>query len=133
MIMQRNYLLFRVRACSEARLLLAYDPFDLTSNTKEVIIGGWSNTKSEIYGDMSSNETLVTEDTGSILNCDAFNDFWVQWSASGITVGKGSLNSQEFLRYDQSGLHNIHAVSVSTGAGSAGEWQVSVQSGELRS
>ena len=130
MVMGRKSLLFKVRACSEVRILLAYDPYDVTSNVKEVVIGGWSNTKSAIYGDLISNTTVATVDTINILSCDVFNDFWVEWYSAGIVVGKGtSLSSLEFMRYDDQNIHKINALSFSTGAGSAGEWQVGSQAG----
>lgn len=130
MLMQRNFFAFQVRACSEVRVLLANDPRDLSVNVKEVLIGGWSNTKSAVYGDLTSNQTVAEVDTNNILNCDSFNEFWIQWHSGGIDVGKGGLNTQIFLQHSDTNLHRIHALSISTGDGSSGEWQLSVQTGD---
>jgi Farnesoic acid 0-methyl transferase len=129
-----NFFLFRVRACSDVRLLLAAEPYSKNDNNgqhvHEVVIGGWHNSRSVIYRDLVSNTTAVEASTPNILSCDELRQFWIRWQSDGkIAVGQNVINTAEFLSYVDPAPHKINGISVSTGAGSSGEWQFVADSG----
>jgi len=121
---------FKVRACAEARILLSEDPFDLTTFSREIVIGGSSNTRSGIYD--INNQSLLETSTPAILQCEEFVDFWIRWQSNGgtITVGKGVIDVGVFLKYDDSDPHPVHAVSISTAQNNTGSWQLSTDAGK---
>ena len=125
---------FRVRACSEVRLLLTVEPYQNDPNNAqhihEIVIGGWQNTRSVIYRDTTSNVSVADSKTPNILSCDEFRQFWIQWSANGaISVGQNALGTSEFLRYVDIEPHRIYGISISTGSGSTGEWLIPAENG----
>ena len=129
LVTDAGFITFQVRACSEARILLAQDPFDVTSPNYEIVIGGSSNTKTSIVKDST---TLNEANTPGILSCDVPARFWIKWlPTSGIIVGDGILGSRELVRYDNTNMNPLYAVSISTGQGSTGEWQFESHSGKI--
>jgi hypothetical protein len=129
-----DYFLFRVRACSEVRLLLAAEPYGQDGSNgrhvHEIVIGGWHNTRSVIYLDIVSNVTAVETSTPNILSCDELRQFWIRWQSDGtIAVGENVIGTAEFLRYVDPNPHRIYGISVSTGAGYIGEWHFTADIG----
>lgn len=124
LVVHSVFVFFKLRACQEAKILLAENPYDLNVYAREVIIGGWSNSKSAIlkYGDGS---ILAEKNTTGILQCQMLQDFWIAWNRldGRLVVGKGELGKGEFLTYVDSDLRHIYGVSVTTGNGYHGEWQ----------
>jgi hypothetical protein len=120
-IVHQPFIAFQVLACREARILLTEDPFDLSVYTREVLLGGWGNTKSAIY--TKNNQTGVEKDTTGILDCEDFRQFWIRWESGVLSVGQGQLNGEELMSYEETESRSIVAVSISTGDGSTGEWQ----------
>jgi len=125
---------FRVRSCSEVRLLLTVEPYQIDPSNEEhiheIVIGGWQNTRSVIYLDTVSNISVADSNTPNILSCNEFRQFWIQWTGNGaIAVGQNELGTSEFLRYVDTEPHRIYGISISTGAGSTGEWHIPAESG----
>jgi len=122
---------FKVRACEEARILLTENPYNLATYSREVIIGGWNNTRSAIVRH-ENHSILVERETRTILQCSELQDFWIGWNKQNggrISVGKGVLGSGEFLTHMDPEFGHIYGVSVSTGNGFTGEWQFSTTVG----
>ena len=118
---------FQVQACSEARILIAEDPFNISTSNYEVVIGGSNNAKTSIVKDLT---TLAEADTPGILSCDGPNNFWIRWqSKSGITVGQGALDSNLLVNFANLNMNPLYALSISTGQGSTGEWQFESRAG----
>lgn len=119
---------FRLRTCGEARIQLFEDPFDWSQYSREIVIGGFNNTKSIIYG--TGNVTLAERDTVGIVQCEDSQQFWISWQGK-LAVGKGMINSEEFLSYADVFMRPIHGVSVLSGESYAGEWQFTRDAGEF--
>ena len=81
---------------------------------------------------MSTNSQPVhSADTNSMLKCDTLVDFWIRWGwDKSIRVGQGQLDEGQFLEWKDDDTQNIHAISLSTGDGTTGEWQFSSGVGE---
>jgi hypothetical protein len=128
-IVHHPFFTFKVRACGEARILLLADPFDVSLYSREIVIGGFSNTKVLIYD--SRNATLAERDIKGLLNCNELQQFWISWNLQTmlLLVGRGNVGNEELLQYSDTQLQPIHAVSVSTANGISGEWQFSRDAG----
>ena len=58
---------FTVRANNDAHVLLQKDRFDYTNNVVEIVIGGWSNTKSVIRNAVKGTD-LVSHTVSALVN-----------------------------------------------------------------
>lgn len=116
---------FRVKARNDAHIALS-DVSGHNANKYEVVISGWSNTKSVIrYGNQYRN--LVQKRTNGYLNQNEYREFWISWWDSGnkLRVGQGSIvGEQEFMNADLRDDKPINVIQFSTGWGSTGYWMV---------
>ena len=82
---------------------------------------------------MSANsEPVHSVDTPNMLKCDTLVDFWIRWGwDQSIRVGQGRLDEGLFLEWKDSDAQNIHAMSLTTGDGTTGEWRFSSNAGQV--
>jgi hypothetical protein len=73
----------RIKATSDACILLSDDGDSLAT---EILIGGWSNTRTVIR-DRPQFPHVAERSTPGVLSPAAFRDFWVAWSETTVTVG----------------------------------------------
>lgn len=121
---QKN-ILFKVRACSDAHIILAEYYAVTDYNVYEIIIGQNSNRKSIItYG--RNGVALDEQLKPSGLSCNYAQWFWIDWSR-GISVGTGyAVGDSIILNVNVSALpqsFDINAVAVTTGASVDGFWE----------
>ncbi len=91
-------IVFRVKACKDAKLFLGSIERNAGLMAFEVIIGQ-DNMKSAIKQSFGSNSSIEV-DTPYILSCDEYRAFHVSWSAKSIVVGMGSnILSGHFMHY----------------------------------
>lgn len=126
---QKSQITFQVRACSEVRVLLTADPFDLSLYTREFILGASGNTKSVILG--RNNATLVENITADVVQCNDFRQFLVSWESGMLQVSREQSTGGALLKHLDAEMRTVHAVSISTGDGSTGEWRFSRDAGEI--
>jgi Farnesoic acid 0-methyl transferase len=120
----KTSVLFKVRACSDVHILLAKFLAITDDGVYEIIIGEQSNQLSLIrYGIGGS--ILVQQNTQNVLHCSYAQWFWIDWSR-GISVGAGSQVGDSVFLQISSLPHrfDISAVSVATGQGVAGDWEL---------
>jgi len=110
-------------------VLLADDPFDLSKFTHEIVLGGWDNTKSAIFG--ANNETLVENATSGVVNCHDFTQFWIGWQSGLFQIFRGQPTGELLLRYQELNMQLVHAALISTGDQSDGEWLFSSSAGKI--
>lgn len=101
--------------------MLTDDPYGNINYYREIVIGAYGNTRSEILG--LGNVTLGSVATPGILQCDDFIQFWITWQTEALTVTQNQQNSVPFLKHIEVDRPPIHAVLISTGDGNSGEWQ----------
>ena len=123
---------FGVRACNDAHLGLFSILENNTLPMYEVVIGGWSNTQSAIRLS-SQGLDVVLVSTPGILSCAEFRSLWISWQDSHIQVGRGDVvGANIFMEWEDTEYSvTVEAVSLSTGWGASGEWQLGDLDGEL--
>lgn len=94
-----------------------YRPLDFF----EIVLGGWSNTKSVIRFTQSETELAVYE--GSICSMNDWVVVTVAWEDGRIMVSMGETPGENiFMEYTDSELRAVHWVGVMTGWGAEGNW-----------
>ncbi|XP_070210297.1 uncharacterized protein [Littorina saxatilis] len=80
-------LCFSVTICDNAHVLLASSatPCATGDPQYEIVIGGWSNTRSAIRAACQDDDVLVKVDPGP-LSCDEFRSFYVSWGEGVVRV-----------------------------------------------
>jgi hypothetical protein len=76
-----------VKACKDAHVGL-FETYNVNGNVYEIVIGGWTNTKSVIRK-AKQGENKVFKDA-IVLDCYKFVVMWVSWIGGVIKTGRGS-------------------------------------------
>ena len=96
----------------------------------EVLIGTAGNSKTVLTRNGDESNPRASEDTDSILDCNTFKAFWIEWTDEGlITMGAGDLRMNEILRYQDLSFHLIHGISFDT-KDTEGTWSFQDDVGE---
>jgi hypothetical protein len=119
---------FAIRSCHSARVALSTFHGNTATKTYEVVIGGWDNTLTVIRRSVGG-EIEQQAETPGVLDCDHYRHFWIrQEIASGeghLEVGEGhEVGNRVLLYYTDPDPYEVKSVSVSTGHGAKGDWQV---------
>jgi hypothetical protein len=117
-------IVFRVRACSDAHILLAQYFMVTDYDVYEIIIGTNANRQSVIREGLGGT-VLVEQNTADILHCNYSRWFWIDWSR-GISVGSGyEIGDSQFLNLDGVPNENFVAkyIAVATGQNVEGDWE----------
>ena len=89
----------------------------------EVVIGGWSNTKSVIRRAKQSQQK-VEASTPSIVSPTEFRGFWITYNNGVIKVGKEG--QEAFMEWIDPNPLPVNNMGYSTGWGSNGEFKFCV-------
>ena len=121
-------LVFRVRACSDARILLAFYMKTVQVGTYEIVLGSQLNSWSTI----SKNGTIAVQaNTPMVLNCQLSVSFWVSWWSTFLEVGTGAnFGENGLLAIQDPDLHKVRAVSLDTVSPVSGEWDLGSVEGQ---
>ena len=91
----------------------------------EIVIGGWSNTKTVVRkgGDFGRNNAEVDKASG-FLNETEFRQFWVSWENNVIAVGYGDIIGKDviFSYDDSSAPYEINFLAFSSYAQNKGQF-----------
>lgn len=121
-IRQYNNVIFDVKACNDAHVILSEQHSDVI-NSYEIVIGGWGNTKSVIRTCKQCQPR--TSFIGNPLSCDSFKSFWISWENGAIRVGRGHIIGHgEFMKWTDPSSHLVNYVGISTWRGSSTEWKI---------
>ncbi len=121
---ERDYIIFRIKAVSDAHILLTETINDFSIGY-EVIIGGWDNTQSGIrqppYGD------LVHEvPTEGLLSKDEWRTFWISYDHGLVEAGSGTdVGANIILQWHADSPLTINAITVSTAVNILADWEFS--------
>jgi len=113
---------FSVTACKEANVILSQIPGIFKYRSYEVLIGTAENT--ETWLRRSDNGALLAfMVTPGILNCETHQFFWISWTISSISFGKGNIPQQNRILYhNEHPGHALNSLSIRTPAGVRGVW-----------
>ncbi|XP_071086461.1 uncharacterized protein [Haliotis cracherodii] len=113
---------FKVEASNDAHVaLLTYDG-ETGQNMYEIVLGGFSNTRSVIRN--SRQGTNRVETFHSPLSSTEFRDFWISWEGGVISVGTGTtVGAGQFMTWTDPAPYDVNYLAVTTGFGSSGSWQ----------
>ena len=122
--------MFELIACANAQIILAVVPENYTGNAYRIDLGTEGNLKTTITKLPEGSLTQAQADTPSVLNCTAAQDFWVQWTRTTITVGRGKrgINSLVTLQ-DNKMPEKFNEIAVTTADKQMGWWDVSKSEG----
>ncbi|VDI25424.1 Hypothetical predicted protein [Mytilus galloprovincialis] len=117
-----RFISFKVKAKSDVHFAL------ISGNTEyeqlyEIVIGGWTNTKSVIR--TVKQGAHVSLKKGTFLDKGIFKVFWISWNDNTINVGRGleAASGTIFLKWtNPTGLRPIRNAGFYTAFGSTGEW-----------
>ena len=103
-----------IQSCSDAHIGLSEIPGLSSLNMYEIVIGGWSNTKSVIRRGRQGAIEVETS-TPDILNCNSMKYFWVTWDDGAIEVGIGAVIGQSrILYYKDPEPYTVNSITVAT-------------------
>ncbi|XP_061710919.1 uncharacterized protein LOC133520494 [Cydia pomonella] len=121
---------FKVRARNDVTIELTSQPRQ-TDPMYEIVIGGWTNSKSVIRKYVCHIVEKDTRQTPEILNNEEFREFWLRWDHGNILVGRGS-EAQPFLSWQDPDPVRVAYVGVRTTWGSTGNWKIASGSNKGR-
>lgn len=86
----------------------------------KAIVGGWSNTKSQmrrnIYSDAVADIEILQTVAGAEMNCSDVRQFWVSWENGELKIGRGSIQDVEIiLNVKQECPYDIQNIGLSGG------------------
>jgi hypothetical protein len=111
-----HHVIVSVKAAGDAHIAVSEVAGDVAV-AYEIVIGGWSNTRSAIR-DIAMQEPKVQVDTPGMLSASEFRTFWIRWAGGHVEVGQGhDVGNNRFMNWQQTNaVYNITAVGVSTGS-----------------
>ncbi|XP_063360672.1 uncharacterized protein LOC134649773 [Cydia amplana] len=113
---------FKVRARNDVTIELTSQPRQ-TDPMYEIVIGGWSNSKSVIRKYVCHKAEKDERQTPEILNDKEFREFWLRWDHGNILVGREN-EAQPFLSWQDPDPVRVAYVGVRTTWGSTGNWKL---------
>jgi hypothetical protein len=128
-IYNRNHVILRIRACSDALIALSQYVGTTNYETVEINIGAQQNSATYIRSSVGG--TIVAQaDTPNILSCLYDRYFWIGWTNTTISVGR---NTQAFngavVTWMNTIVKSITGVCISNDV-NPGTWAVNSLPGE---
>ncbi|XP_021353607.1 uncharacterized protein LOC110450424 isoform X1 [Mizuhopecten yessoensis] len=113
-----NSIVFHVKACSDAHVgLISND-----QRVYEVVIGGWSNTKSVIR--TNRGEKPKATHNGALLSCSTFRTFYLSWNGGRIILHRNTSNGwDKVMEWQDPNPKTITNVAFTTGLWATGAWR----------
>ena len=118
----KTAIVFSVRGCMEAGLLMTQYSEIKTASTYEIIIGSHKNRRTTIKRNLDGQD-VDTKDTPGILSCTESRQFWLLWINGTIGFGRGEdVNIDTVLTWDAPSTLDVNALSVSSRGESETSW-----------
>jgi len=126
-LLDTNNITFRVRALSDARLLLLSTPGNVQAPSYEIEIGAEDNTKTLLRVRSVVGDITIEQVTKDILNVAELRPFWISWMNGTIKFGTGSvvgLSQVIFVTDPQPTFRkDVHSIAVSSSSLMRAEWE----------
>lgn len=129
----RTSTILDVRACYNARVVL-YTTMHADNPSYEIVLGAKSNSVTQVFvgADKEDNTPAAEWSSPDILSCYEYRTFWISWKNGYIEVAKRSNAGQRLLEWQHDEPASVHAVALSTGAGTYGNWKFSRKTCEIK-
>ncbi|XP_060070843.1 uncharacterized protein LOC132550773 [Ylistrum balloti] len=113
-----NSIVFHVKACNDAHVALISND----QRMYEVIIGGWSNTKSVIR--TSKDGKPKASHNGALLNCSKFKTFHISWDDGLIVLHRNTSEGWvKVIKWQDPSPKTITNIAFTTGLWATGAWR----------
>ena len=126
-LLDTNNVTFRVRAQSDARILLLSTPGNIRAPSYEIDIGAEDNTKTVLRVRSVIGEITVEQGTADILSATELRPFWISWMNGTVKFGRGSMagTSQVISITDPQPTFrkDVHSIAVSSTTVTLAEWE----------
>lgn len=124
----KSHIIISVSACRDASIALSEVPGIFSHNTYEIVIGGNTNTVTVLRSSVRGANVIEVQTPG-ILDCWNSRSFWISWTRSTLSFGKGGVVEQNRVLYHRSVQHPINGLSVMTPYSIQGIWSFRTFSG----
>ena len=115
-------LIFTVRTCSNAQIILCELPGIAGDNCFEFVIGH-DNNRETLLRRGKGGQVVTTVPSPNTLNCNDLKALWISWGDNIISFGRGiTVGVSRVVAYTDDSKMKINAVSIAT-VGNAGHWQ----------
>ena len=120
-------MIFSLKACKNARMMLLRSNEQGTRNVYEIVIGLDNNSRSYIHLWESEASRLHYTNTPNVLSCNISQEFWLSWENGLIGFGGGRIQWQATLMQYQdptSPPPTVNSLSLATGSAVRGTWTI---------
>lgn len=118
---------FRVRALSDAKLVLLSTPGNTNTPCYEIDIGVQGNSKSVLRVRSVIGAITVEQDTVNILSITELRSFWVSWSNGTLKFGSGSISGTATIASivdpEPTYRKDVHSIAVASETNLVAEWE----------
>ncbi|CAC5386103.1 unnamed protein product [Mytilus coruscus] len=126
-------LLFEIKTCSYAHVLLSNS--DVRNSSKplyEIIIGYFNYDSFIIYRAddslYSGSRNYTSVETPNILNCTVYLPFWISWESGDIELGTGIVVGENVvLNLTNTHHFEVKSIGVLTDLGTLGNWIIQIE------
>jgi len=133
LLTERKYLVFFVKACQNAHVILSHLPGVVDSLAYNITLGASGNTKSVVHK-LPPQETTKEYDTPGVLQCENSEGtpFWMLWSEYTIRVGRGTeIDSSELFSWTDTQSIVTHAIALASRDSAPAVWKFPKDSGKI--
>ena len=117
----RTYKVFRIKACSDAKVALSQFVGNTATHSYEVVYGATSNSRTVLRKySLGVSTEVATGPSPNVLNCELPDFFWVSWENGFIAAGRGLHPGEDgFVGYRDPQPYEVNALGF---AGRASVW-----------
>ncbi|KAL4231839.1 hypothetical protein ACF0H5_009415 [Mactra antiquata] len=118
---------FSVQACNDAHIALSANKGLDTTDTYEIVIGGWTDSQSVIRDCKQCQHKDEVHHQSHPLDCNQAHQFWISWTNNYIRVGLGNIiGEQQFMAWNDTDPHPVNYIAIATGFGASGAWSFNI-------
>ena len=131
-----TYLVFKVRCCSDAHVLISTTIHKTdAAHAYEFVFGGGSNHWLFLRKGswIDGQEFEKSAEFPGLVNCDELRTFWLSWEGGLLQAGGGGIPlSHTLLVWQDPNPLDVQYLALSTGMDNTGEWVIRQDQGQLR-
>ena len=126
---EQTQLIFEVKGCSRAKILLTNKPGIAEPSSMELIIGDDGNKKVTLQRWGAQTEVLKSVESLHILKCAEYQVFWYKWENNVYAFGMGlNVGYNEILKYEDTEKMKVNGMSFTSRERNV-EWRLTNENG----